>query len=181
MSSGTLVDLANPTPDMIKYEDILFSLSYVNRYTGHAGPYSVIQHSKFVMDLLPEELKPYGGAHDFHETYVNDISSPVKRLFRHMVGADWGYERVVSLFDVAIHDTFGLEFPLSAAAKKEVVRADLTALATEMVQLFPANPRDAEFMSGLPKPVDVEIPTLTADEARKQFDTEFQRVLKTLH
>ena len=41
-------------------ESIAFSLSHINRFTGHAGAYSVAQHSVLVAQQLPPELKLTG-------------------------------------------------------------------------------------------------------------------------
>jgi 5'-deoxynucleotidase YfbR-like HD superfamily hydrolase len=179
MASGTLIDLGNPTLDVIKYEDIIHSLSNINRYTGHAGTYSVLEHSVIVGRLLPPELRLAGQVHDFHETYVGDLSSPVKRLFRHLSGGkDFGYESTVAKFDDLIHRKFGITWPLSREDADLVRWADLTALSTEMVQLFPKNERDREFMQNLPAPAEMEIACLAPVEARELFNNEF---LATTH
>ena len=59
---------------------IAYSLSFINRFTGHAGAYSVAQHSILVAQHLPEEFKLSGLLHDATEAYLSDVSSPLKRL-----------------------------------------------------------------------------------------------------
>ncbi|HQP24038.1 MAG TPA: hypothetical protein PLP16_02645, partial [Smithellaceae bacterium] len=79
--SGIAFDLLDPKPEMILVEDIVHSLSLINRFNGAAKfPYSVAQHSLYVAGLLPPELKLQGLLHDAPEAYVGDMVSPLKKI-----------------------------------------------------------------------------------------------------
>jgi hypothetical protein len=52
--SGIAFDLRDPQPAMVRLDDIIHSLSLMNRFNGAAlFPYSVAQHSLHVAELLP--------------------------------------------------------------------------------------------------------------------------------
>jgi len=92
--SGIRFDLLNPTVDQVDLEDILFALSNLNRYTGHVGPYSVLEHTIHVAHCVQElfhEINPSwywttqiaiqeALVHDMAEAYTGDISTPMKQL-----------------------------------------------------------------------------------------------------
>ncbi|MCF7979321.1 MAG: hypothetical protein K9L82_15175, partial [Chromatiaceae bacterium] len=66
--SGIAFDLRDPQPAMVRLDDIVHSLSLINRFNGAAlFPYSVAQHSLHVAELLPAELRPEGLLHDAAE------------------------------------------------------------------------------------------------------------------
>jgi hypothetical protein len=55
--TGIAFDLRNPRPEMVCLDDIVHSLSLMNRFNGVAlFPYSVAQHSLHVAELLPPAL-----------------------------------------------------------------------------------------------------------------------------
>ncbi len=85
--TGRFVDVMKPSPDMIDFEDIAWSLSRQARFNGHTIstiPYSVAQHSVMVAErvrtmgwdamVLPALL------HDAAEAYISDIPSPIKNI-----------------------------------------------------------------------------------------------------
>ena len=84
--TGKLVDVQNPTPDMVDLEDIAHALSMTCRYAGHCCEfYSVAEHSVLVATLghrhdLAPEFNLALLMHDAAEAYIGDIISPVKRL-----------------------------------------------------------------------------------------------------
>ena len=95
--TGLKFDLDNPTPEMIRFDDIAHPLSNLARFNGHTKfMYSVAQHSVFVA----REIKKMGGSveeqlwgllHDAAEAYVGDVCSPIKHLpfmesYRYMEG-----------------------------------------------------------------------------------------------
>ncbi|QNK63969.1 hypothetical protein H7F33_05610 [Pedobacter sp. PAMC26386] len=79
--SGLLVDLNNPTIDMICSEDIAHALNRICRFGGHTmGHYSVGEHSILVAALAPAELKLEALLHDASETYLGDVIKPLKNI-----------------------------------------------------------------------------------------------------
>lgn len=104
-------------PDPI--EEIAYRLSYINRFNGSIGPYSVAQHSVLVAQALPDELKLAGLLHDVCEAYLGDVTSPVKRRIK-------GYDELESFYCDVIDKHYGVEVrhPL-------VKEADLAVLLTE--------------------------------------------------
>ena len=145
--SGRVVDLMCPDPDLISIEDIARQLSRLARFNGATrghNIYSVAQHSVFVSHiaqmLSDDPLAPrYGLLHDAHETYIGDLTTPVKIL----LGAD-GLARLVEVevaLDAAICEHFGLP-PISHELALLVKQADMIALATERRELMPQDGPD---------------------------------------
>jgi uncharacterized protein len=76
--SGIEFDLLNPKSTMIKVVDIVHSLSNMTRFTGHTlWPYFISQHSVLVHEIFPHLLSL---CHDFPESYIGDVSSPLKSI-----------------------------------------------------------------------------------------------------
>jgi len=79
--NGLLVDLHNPTVDMIIVEDIAHALSNICRFGGHtAGHYSVLEHSYLVAALAPLQYRAEALMHDAVETYLGDVIKPLKNI-----------------------------------------------------------------------------------------------------
>lgn len=77
--TGKQVDVRNIQPEQIDIRDIAHALATTNRFGGHVEyPYSVAQHSLYVMQILPPELKFWGLAHDMGEAYLGDVIHSVK-------------------------------------------------------------------------------------------------------
>ena len=84
--SGILIDPLNPDPSLIRFGDIVVSLSRLQRWTGHLGVdyYSVGLHSlcvysevcKLTTDVF---TRRWALLHDGSEAYFNDLARPVKR------------------------------------------------------------------------------------------------------
>ena len=81
-SSGKIIDLKNPTPDMIDIKGIATSLSNICRFGGHVNRfYSVAQHSVLVCYLMKETDGNYALEalmHDASEAYLGDVVKPLK-------------------------------------------------------------------------------------------------------
>lgn len=87
---GRRFHFLDPDPACIDFGDIAYALHHINRYTGHAGPYSVAQHSVRVMRRARElgadkATVKHALMHDAHEAYIGDVSSPLKIA----IGFEW--------------------------------------------------------------------------------------------
>ena len=81
-SSGKIIDLKNPTTDMIDIKDIANGLSKICRFGGQVTHYySVAQHSVLVCYMMKEGEGDYALEallHDASETYLGDVIKPLK-------------------------------------------------------------------------------------------------------
>ena len=121
---------STPRAEDVDLSDIAFSLAHMNRYTGHAGAYSVATHSLHVARIVVEvlgrpDLELEALLHDAHEAYVGDVAAPLKRLLPDYRAIERETERVV-------RRTFGVPGVMSA----DVRRADLMALSDEAREFF---------------------------------------------
>ena len=92
-----------PKVSDILFEDIAHSLSNLCRFTGHVRTFeSVAQHSIMVSQYVSKENALWGLLHDAPETYVNDLSSPLKKLI------NGNYLFFHDMFMTRICDKFGL-------------------------------------------------------------------------
>lgn len=58
LRSGRHFHILTPGQDEIHITDIAWALSHLNRFTGHTRiPYSVLDHSIRVAELVPDDLK----------------------------------------------------------------------------------------------------------------------------
>lgn len=84
--SGGFVDLADPDPSVIAFEDIAEGLSREGRYTNQCRrPYSVAEHACLVAWRLEKlgaspAVCAAGLHHDDAEALTGDISRPLKKL-----------------------------------------------------------------------------------------------------
>lgn len=154
--TGKAFDVQHPRPELINPVDIAHSLSMLCRFNGHCREfYSVAEHSIRVMDILPDELKPWGLLHDAAEAYIGDMTSPIKQLFPL-------FNQIEELIMVAVCERFGLVYPMP----KEVKHADAVLLATEKRDLMEDEPRD---WGPLPEPLEYRIYPLTQYGAKDRF------------
>lgn len=87
-ASRRKIDLIKPRPEDIDLDDIIYSLSNINRFGGHIGGYTVLEHSIHVtncaLSLAGNRVLDYVARaallHDAHEAYVNDVITPVKSV-----------------------------------------------------------------------------------------------------
>lgn len=121
-ASGALFDLVEPSPDMVRLEDIATALSRIVRFNGHTRrPYTVAEHSLIMSHVAPRGLELEALLHDAHEAYIGDISSPVRRCLRGTV------EQLERKVDGAIRKRFGL----SSAMPEAIKDLDFRILNTE--------------------------------------------------
>lgn len=130
--TGRVVDLENPTPDMIDIDDIAHSLSMQVRFTGHIDEfYSVAQHCVKCAHLArnhhqhPIEVQRWALLHDASEAYIGDLSSPLKSLLSNA-------KEIEERFHIAIALKFDLPWPIPS----EVHTIDRRMLATEQPLLM---------------------------------------------
>jgi 5'-deoxynucleotidase YfbR-like HD superfamily hydrolase len=78
---GIVVDLMNPTPDMIMIEDIAHGLANNCRWNGHTQKFwSVAQHCCMMYDKAPEGFELTYLFHDAEEAYWGDMIKPLKNI-----------------------------------------------------------------------------------------------------
>ena len=163
--SGIAFDLLNPKPEMILIEDIVHSLSLINRFNGAAKfPYSVAQHSLYVAGLLPPELKLQGLLHDAPEAYVGDMVSPLKKIMTEYKEVEAGIAGVVA-------EVFGLSRP----APPEVKKADLAVLSAEREQVL--LPSYGPWYKNFPLPADIHIEEMSWVQVKELFSSELNFLL----
>lgn len=137
---------------------IAYSLSHINRFTGHAGGYSVAQHSLLVSAQLPDELKLAGLLHDATECYLNDISSPLKKLLPDYCKIEKHYSKVIA-------DHYNIN-----TNHEKIKEADLKMLITEAkafdLYLIPEEYPDVT-------PYDIKIKTISQRNVYMEFMNKF--------
>jgi hypothetical protein len=143
--SGIAFDLRDPQPAMVRLDDIIHSLSLMNRFNGAAlFPYSVAQHSLHVAELVPAELRLEGLLHDAAEAYIGDMVSPLKQVMPE-------YKAVEARISAVVAEVFGLAYPEPAAVKQ----ADLAVLAAEREQVL--GPSYGPWFKDFPEPAPITI------------------------
>ncbi len=154
MLSGRRLDLLDPSPLDIEIEDIAHGLAFVARWNGQTHgdyPYSVAEHSVFVLELYrrlyPKADRKWQLAallHDAPEYVIGDMISPVKAA----IGPD--YAAMDKRLTAAIHLRFGLPPELPAAIKKQIKRADRISAWLEAVQIAGFSQEEADKLFGKP-------------------------------
>lgn len=120
--SGRAFPLTCPSVDDFHLEDIAHHLSRINRFTGAIKQefYTVAEHSVRVayylaklvdreLDITPDSRREFmrmGLLHDAAEAYLNDVSSPLKKV----AGME-GYVSLHKAYDVKIARRFGMPDP----------------------------------------------------------------------
>lgn len=96
---GRLVDPFNVTAADVHPSVHIHSICLINRFTGHTKhPYSVGQHTRNLVILVPKHLKRVAMIHDWQESWFNDLASPVKREFPEYVEAEERAKEVIGKF-----------------------------------------------------------------------------------
>tara|TARA_R110002049_G_scaffold225946_4_gene397902 strand:+ start:2318 stop:2866 length:549 start_codon:yes stop_codon:yes gene_type:complete len=119
-------------------EVIAFALCNVNRFTGHVGQYSVAQHSIYVYEQAkiahPSDYKLQLSAllHDAPEAYLNDMSSPLKKLIPKYREIEAHHHNVIDdFFKINTQDDRIKEFDLRVLAT-EADRFGLDIVSEEL-------------------------------------------------
>ena len=192
--SGREIDLVNPSPADIAFEDLAHHLAHNTRFGGAcAVTYTVAQHLVLGADLCSAAAKPYFLAHDAHEGFAGDDTTPKKRAFpiviHEMLGGDRAQPTEVTFFKQlvrkafdefetrcmrAVHLAAGLEWPVPPIIEAEVKHVDRVMLLTEWKALMPGKvPEPYRFLNGeeiKPKSTrEVPIGQWTFENAKRLF------------
>ncbi|MFC0918762.1 hypothetical protein ACFGWM_11755 [Pasteurella multocida] len=99
--SGKYIDYKNPDFNEINITDIAHHLSLENRFMGQASEaYNVASHSLFCAEIAQYlGYSPYMQLrvlmHDFHEAYVKDIPTPLKKVCPEFCELELKFEKLV--------------------------------------------------------------------------------------
>lgn len=172
MLSGRRLDLLNPSPMDVDIGDIAHGLARVARWNGQTvGRYafSVAQHVLLVEAIASDRNPDWPNAwrlaallHDAPEYVIGDLISP----FKTAIGLDYkAFE--LRLLD-AIHNRFGIPFPLADDVAGEIKAADRIAAYFEATRLAGFSLEEAAAYFGQPdyEPVHASLrATLTGLDA----------------
>jgi len=146
LSSGKVLDLFNPDPDMFDIKVIAQALSRLCRFTGHTKRfYSVAEHSVLVSRLLrghSNHVQLAGLLHDASEAFYGDLHSPLKHS---SVMTEYRLREKRMEMQIMKH------FAVNPGIREQglIKEADDVACATEVRYLMPKG----EYWKDLPKPV----------------------------
>ena len=153
----------NPKLDQICIQDIAHALSMICRYTGHCKElYTVSQHSCYISDYCPDELKLEGLLHDATEAYLADINQPTKEFLPE-------YRELESNLDKLIRNKYGLPLEMSPYVKS----LDMAILNNEREVLLPESKWDWGIGN---QKLDLIITPWSPAEAEKEFLERFMRL-----
>jgi len=151
-SQGHVVKFDEPNKTTFDLEDIRTQTKNICRYNG-AIVWKLVQHLALCVKLtniyFPELssqcraiLAGYAGVHDFHEVYVGDVVSGLKRYLSE-------YQKIEEAWENYTHNSIHL--PLEFKDCDRVKHIDIRALVIEMHQLeHPAAPLVAKWYGGPP-------------------------------
>jgi len=130
MRSGKRFYYLDPRPEEVSIEDIAHSLANQTRYNGHAGFYSVAQHSVMCAEVAADlgyssEVQFQALMHDAAEAYLGDVPAPLKGLLP-------DFRRIESIVEGIV----GQAFDLPAVLDPKVREIDLRVLVTEAERFF---------------------------------------------
>lgn len=136
-ASGIEIDLLNPTPEMIRIEDIAHALANICRFGGHTSRhYSVAHHSVFVSEIVPREIALEGLMHDASEAFIGDMVKPLKDC-----GRLQSFREIEDVLMKVIAEKFGLNSQGLEALKP----FDFYALECERLALMPRSTHNTGF------------------------------------
>lgn len=180
--SGKWFDILDPQPNQIDIESIAHAESMLCRFTGHTRfHYSVAQHSLLGSYLVPEENALEFLLHDASESYIGDMSRPLK----HQTAAGDAYQIVEFRIMRVIRNKFGLPEKQSEIIHK----VDNLMLYTEKNQLMGSLEWSQESRNACEcssnEAADVKIIEMTPREVETQFLIRFHdltnnRLMRTI-
>ena len=161
-----------PTIESIDLQDIAHALSNICRFTGHTKTfYNVAQHSILVSLNVSKSAALWGLMHDAAEAYIGDLSRPLKKCFRFLMGriVDDVEDKIASV----IRDRFEIFYDEEIHA--EVKRADNLLLATESRDFMSPTHPEWKYASGngfevLPEQIIPWSPGRSCYEFTKRFN-----------
>jgi 5'-nucleotidase len=166
--SGLKFEILNPKPEQIKIEDIAHALSQLCRFNGHTKYfYSVAQHSYLGSFLVPKEDALWFLLHDASESWLGDMTSPMK----HLTKAGEAYLPIEKRIMHVVCEKFGLP----EVQPPSVHAADVAMLHAEKEQLMGSVPWDRKW-GKLIKPADVKIKETAPRKIEKLFLKRFQEL-----
>ena len=134
--SGKVVDIMNPTVDMIDSRDIAMGLSNNCRWGGQCNHfYSLAQHSIYVATMAPAGLEPEALIHDASEAYLGDVIKPLKVILGKV------YADIEEKWMRVICSKYGVDYNRLELIKEY----DIAALVHEFDYFFKGERQCAEF------------------------------------
>lgn len=171
--TGVAFTLDVVKPENVRLDDIVFALSHNNRYTGHAGRYSVAEHCCHVSDHLLNRTGNCASAmagllHDAHEAYTGDLNYPMQLALGKEFCERWKAKS--REIDIAILQALNLH-GLVPIYDSDVKRTDVRILLDERNALMSAPPQDwdCEFED----PLDIIIYRWRPEQAGVEWRTRF--------
>lgn len=154
----------NPRPRDVDIIDIAHALSLQCRFLGHVKTfYSVAEHSvrvSWLFEPMTRLVQLAGLLHDAAETYLADVSSPVKQTMPEY-----------QIAEELVLDAVGFKFGIDFHANQDLIKwADLTLLSTELRDLLGPPP---EPWSDMPPPLPETIVPWSSVEAEARFLARF--------
>jgi hypothetical protein len=139
-STGIVVSLLEPKPEMIELRDIAHQLATINRFCGAAlNPLSYAQHSVFLAELL-EFYSPrhavLGLLYCAPVAYLESMGDPNKEALFGRTGFATDRDEREEEFHHAIRRRFGIA-PPSAKEREAIGVYDEVAFVTEWRDLMP--------------------------------------------
>lgn len=189
-ASGREIDLVHPSPADVSFEDVAHHLAQSCRYGGAVREtYTVAQHSVLGARLCSTAAKPYFIAHDAHEAFAGDDTTPKKKalplVIFEMLGGKAEPERVSFLQNMvrdafeefesrhmeAVHRAAGLQWPVPPEVEREVKYIDRVMLLTEWRELMPGDVPEAYRLLGdvTVKPHEMSIVAWSFEHAKREF------------
>jgi uncharacterized protein len=154
MLSGRRLDILDPSPVDVELIDIAHGLARVARWNGQTGgdyPFSVAQHSVFVLEIFAAMMptatprdRLYALLHDAPEYVMGDIISP----FKAAMGGN--YKEVENRLLGAVHLHFALNAAAPVAVQRQIKKADKEAAYHEAVNLAGFDVEEARKFFGEP-------------------------------
>lgn len=124
--SGNYIDLLDPKEEQINFSDIAGALSKICRFNGQSSQfYSVSEHLchcvfQALLDGRSQAVCVAVYAHDFSESFLGDMTKPLKLLLP-------DYQNIEKNMEEVIGRKFGIDIHEHEAAVKEIDHAMLIA------------------------------------------------------